>query len=132
MATWHTSRKKSTVPFSFVDRTNQEMNDYLNFTYPIDLRYNEDLLNRVSERLPNIDKKKIKRVIKTIFRCFRDQLVLGNIINFIKIFEDFKLFFYAHKTKTKLQRRMRIQVVTPDYLRQVDLAELVKTGQNHE
>jgi nucleoid DNA-binding protein len=123
---WSTSKKKPTKSFSFVNRSNQEMADYLNFLYPIDLRGNHDLLDRVAERLPNIKKKDIEMVIRMIFRCFRDHLVLGHIINFRNMFEDFKLSFWSRRMYKHILRRLDVQVITPEHLRHIELEDTME------
>ena len=67
------------TPFFFKEHTHQEVVDDLNDQYPISLKHNEDLINRVHARYPLLDKFEVGVIVKAVFASFRDLLVLGKI-----------------------------------------------------
>lgn len=110
-------KPKTVVPFSFKDKTHQQMVDELNNKYPISLKYNEDLVNRVHDRYPLLDKSEVGIIIKAIFASFRDLLVLGKVLNFNGLFFDAKLHFFEYRHKGRILPSLRVRVTTPPKLR---------------
>jgi hypothetical protein len=97
--------------------TNQQIVDHLNEKYPISLRHNEDLINRVHARYPLIEKSDVGIIVKAIFSSFRDLLVLGKILNFNNLFFDTKLHFFDYRHNGHILPSLRVRVSTPPKLR---------------
>jgi hypothetical protein len=93
------------------------MVDELNDNYPISLKYNEDLVNRVHAKYPLLDKSEVGIIIKAIFASFRDLLVLGKIMNFNNLFFDTKLHFFAHRRDGRILPSLKVRISTPPKLR---------------
>lgn len=101
--------------FSFKDKTHQQVVNLLNKEDPINLKYNEDLVDRVYARYPFIEKSQVSLIIKGVFQSFRDLLVSGETLNFNGVFFNTKLFFYIRKrSKNPLAK---IKISTPPKLK---------------
>ena len=93
------------------------MVDYLNDKYPISLKHNEDLVNRVHARYPLLHKSEVGAVIKAIFGSLRDLLVLGKILNFNGLFFDAKLHFFDYRRDGHILPSLKVRISTPPKLR---------------
>lgn len=89
-------KPKTIKPFHFKNISHQEMVDLLNKDLPINIKYNEDLVNRIHAKYPFVSKVDVAIVVKTIFQSIRDLLVLGKIINFHNLFFNTKLYFFDY------------------------------------
>lgn len=110
-------KPKTIVPFSFKDQSHQQMVDYLNDNYPISLKHNESLVNRVYARYPLLDKSEVGIIIKAVFSSFRDLLVLGKILNFNNLFFDTKLHFFDYRRGGRILPSLKVRISTPPKLR---------------
>lgn len=110
-------KQKVVVPFYFKNMTHQQMVDELNDQYPISLKHNEDLVNRVYARYPSLDKSEVGIIIKAVFSSFRDFLVLGKVLNFNNLFFDTKLLIFSHKRDSVIYPAMKVHISTPPALR---------------
>lgn len=111
-------KKPKTVKlFSFRDLTNSEMVDLLNIENPINLKYNEELVNRVYARYPLIPKSEVAQVITAIFQSIRDLLVLGKVLNFNNLFFDTKLHFFDYRKGSHILPSLKVKISTPPPLR---------------
>lgn len=106
-------KEKTTKQYYFLSKTHQEVVDQLNTDLPINIKYNEDLVNRVYERYPFIDKAEISLIIKATFQSFRDLLVLGKILNFNKLFFDTKLFIFDYRKNGRIFASLKTKISTP-------------------
>lgn len=113
-------QQKTIKSFVFKDRTHQQVVDLLNSENPINIKYNEDLVNRVSARYPLIDKTQVSIIIKAIFQSFRDLLILGKVLNFNNIFIDTKLLFFDYKKNGHILPSLKVKISTPPSLRYYD------------
>jgi hypothetical protein len=93
------------------------MVDELNAEYPISLKHNEDLVNRVHAKYPLLDKSEVGIIIKAVFASFRDLLVLGKILNFNNLFFDTKLHFFGHRRDGHILPSLKVRISTPPKLR---------------
>lgn len=109
--------KKPKTPFSFKDITYQQVVDHLNDEYPISIKHNEDLINRVYARYPLITKAQIGTITKAIFLSMRDLLILGRVLSFRRLFVDVKLLFFPQRLKGRIYPAMKTQMTTPPRLR---------------
>lgn len=110
-------KPKTVVPFAFKEQTNQQMVDELNDIYPISLKHNEDLVNRVHAKYPLLDKSEVGIIIKAVFASFRDLLVLGKVLNFNNLFFDTKLHFFDHRRDGHILPSLKVRISTPPKLR---------------
>jgi hypothetical protein len=110
-------KQKTVIPFTFKDQTKQQMVDDLNSSYPISLRHNEDLVNRVFARYPLLDKSEVGIIIKAVFSSFRDLLVLGKVLNFNNLFFDAKLHFFEYCRGGHILPSLKVRISTPPKLR---------------
>jgi hypothetical protein len=111
-------KQKIVVPFSFKDKTKQEMVDELNRDYPISIKHNEDLVNRVHSRYPLLDKSEVAIIVKAVFTSFRDMLVLGKVMNFHNLFFDTKLLTFTHCRGGVMFPAVKVQMTTPPKLKE--------------
>lgn len=112
-------KPKTTNPFWFKDMTHQQMVDKLNADHPVNLRYNEDLVNRVHARYPILDKTSVSFIVVAVFQCIRDLMVLGKILNFNKLFFDTKLHFFDYRKNGHILPSLKVKISTPPYLRKL-------------
>lgn len=117
-------KQKTVVPFSFRQQTKQQMVDELNTDYPISLRYNEDLVDRVYARYPLLPRSTIANIVKAVFASFRDLLVLGKVLNFNGLFFDTKLHFFHHRRGGRILPSLKVRISTPPHLRKHENKEL--------
>lgn len=97
--------------------TNQQMVDYLNDNYPISIKHNEDLINRVHARYPLLDKSEVGIIIKATFASFRDLLVLGKVLNLANLFLNTKLLTFTHRRGDVIFSAIKVHVSTSPKLR---------------
>lgn len=112
-------KQKTTRPFWFKNLTHQQMVDHLNDQYPINLKYNEDLVNKVYSRYPIVDKTTVSIVVKAVFQTIRDLMVLGKILNFNKLFFDAKLHFFDYRKDGHILPSLKVKISTPPNLRKL-------------
>lgn len=101
-------------PFSFKDKTHKEFLELINKEIPIDLRYNEDLVNRVHEKYPLISKAEVAVIIKGVFESIRDLLILGDVINFHNFVYNLRIHCSMKKNFSK---SIKIKLTTSPKLR---------------
>lgn len=112
-------KQKTVIPFFFKDQSHQQVIDYLNIEYPISLKYNKDLVERVYQRYPLINKSEVGIIVKAIFSSFRDFLILGRVLNFNNLFFDTKLFFFQHRREGRILPSLKVHISTPPPLRKL-------------
>ena len=112
-------KQKTTSPFWFKGMTHQQMVNILNEEYPVNLKYNEDLVNRVYLRYPMLDRTSISIIIKAVFQSLRDLMVLGSILNFHKLFFDCKLHFFDYRKNGHILPSLKVKISTPPNLRKL-------------
>ena len=111
-------KKPKTVKlFYFKDKSHEDMVKLLNEEYPINIKYNEELVNRVYERYPLIDKSEVSLIIKYVFQSFRDFLFLGKVLNFNNLFFNTKLLFFAYQKNGVTFPALKVCISTPPPLR---------------
>lgn len=108
---------KTTRPFWFKDQTHQQMVDQLNIDYPINLKYNSDLVERIHARYPIISKVQIAVIVKSVFQSFRELMILGKILNFHNLFFDTKLHFFNYRKNGHILPSLKVKISTPPKLR---------------
>jgi hypothetical protein len=113
-------KPKRVKPFKFKDLSHQEVVDLLNDENPVNLKYNEDLINRVHARYPLVDKTQVSIVVKSIFQSFRDLLILGKVLNFNNLFFDMKLHFFDYRKGGAILPSLKVKISTPPPLRHHD------------
>jgi hypothetical protein len=109
-------KPKVVKPFFFTI-SNQEVIDILDRDYPINMRYNEELINRIHSRYPLISKYEISIIVKAVFSSFRDLLILEKVLNFNNLFFDAKLLFFACCRRGHILPSLKVQISTPPKLR---------------
>ena len=58
----------------------------VNKELPINLNYNEDIINRIYDKYPLVNKKTIILVVNFTFIALRNFLIIGKVINFFNLF----------------------------------------------
>jgi len=112
-------KPKVVIPFKFKDLSHQEMVNELNSEYPINLKYNEDLINRIHKKYSVISKTEISIIVKAIFQSFRDLLVLGEVLNFNNLFFNTKLHFFRYRHGGHILPSLKVKITTPPPLRKL-------------
>jgi len=112
-------KQKTTKPFWFKDMTHQQMVSKLNEDCPINLRYNEELVNRVHARYPILDKVSVSIIVTSVFQSIRDLMVMGKILNFNKLFFDTKLHFFDYRKGGHILPSLKVKISTPPNLRKL-------------
>src|ERR1700723_2936531 len=112
-------KQKVGVPFFFKKISHQDTVNELNDDYPINLKYNEELIDRICQRYYLIDKAHIGHIVKTIFQSFRELLILQKVLNFNNLFFDTKLFFFQHRRGGHILPSLKVKMTTPPKLRKL-------------
>ncbi len=113
-------RKPKTVKYySFKDLDKQDMADILNKDLPISLRKNEDLITRIHDRYPLIDKSQISLIVKTVFQSMRELMILGKILSFHTVFFNTKLHFYLRNVKGVIKPSLKVKIATPPPMKRI-------------
>ena len=110
-------KPKYVKKFFFKDMSHIDMIDFLNQELPINIKNNEDLINRVHSRYPLIDKIQISIIVKSVFQSIRDLLILGKVLNFNNLFFDTKLHFFDHRRNGHILPSLKVKITTPPSLR---------------
>jgi hypothetical protein len=110
-------KPKIVKPFYFKDLTHQQVVDLLNEEDPVNLKYNEDLVNRIYVRYPLVNKSAISAVVKAVFQSLRDFLILGKVLNFNNLFFDTKLHFFDYRKGAHILPSLKVKISTPPPLR---------------
>jgi hypothetical protein len=113
-------KPKTVRPYYFHDLTKQQVVDKLNKEYPISLKYNHNLVERVYQRYPLISKTEVGIIVKAIFSSFRDLMILGKVLNFNGLFFDTKLHFFNHRRAGRILPSLKVRIRTPPPLRKYD------------
>lgn len=108
---------KKTKEYYFKEIDRKDMVDHLNSTLPVNIKYNEDLVDRVHSRYPLLDKIEVSIIVKAVFQSIRDLLVLGKILNFNTLFFDTKLYFFDHRRNGRILPSLKVKITTPPTLR---------------
>lgn len=112
-------KKKTVKPFYFKELSNEEVSKQLDEDYPINLKYNEELIDRIHAKYPYVSKTEVSIVVKSIFQSIRELLVCGKILNFNKLFFDAKLHFFGYRKDGHILPSLRVKVSTPPHLRKL-------------
>jgi hypothetical protein len=112
-------KPKLVKPFFFKQLDHQEVVDLINKEMPVNIKYNEDLVDRVYARYPLIDKIQVSIIVKAVFQSLRDLLVLGKVINFNNLFFDFKLHFFDYRRDGRILPSLKVKISTPPPLRKL-------------
>lgn len=110
-------KPKTIKPFYFKELSHEEVVDTLNEKLPVNIKYNEDLVNRIYEKYPLITKTQISQIVKATFQSLRDLLILGKILNFNGVFFDTKLLFFNYYKAGHILPSLKVQISTPPPLR---------------
>lgn len=108
---------KTINPFYFRDQSHQQVVDILNKELPISIKNNQDLVERVHQRYPLINKSEVAVIIKAVFSSFRDLLIMGKILNFNNLFFDTKLLFFKYRHGGHILPSLKVHITTPPPLR---------------
>ena len=111
------SKRHAVNPFFFKDMSRKDMVDLLNKEFPIKLIYNEELIDRISEQYPLIEKYKVAIIVLNILNSLRELLVLGKVLNFTKMFSCVKLMFFAHHRGDVILPSLKVKMTTPKVIR---------------
>ena len=101
---------KPVRPFFFQDLSRQEVADLLDQEYPISLKHNEDLVNRVHLRYPILKKSEIAVIIRQVFQGFRTFLILGKTLG--DFFGRARLVFSKHANMGTYYPSLKIKITT--------------------
>lgn len=78
---------------------NDKFIEILNSKYPISLKENKDLIDRISNKYPYITKTKISLIVKECFYLIRELLFLNKKLYFAEFLPYFYLKIFKKKSK---------------------------------
>jgi hypothetical protein len=113
-------KPKIVSPFYFHELSHQQVVDYFNIEYPVSIKHNQDLVERVYQRYPLINKSEVGLIVKAVFSSFRDLLILGKVLNFNNLFFDTKIHFFKHRRGGRILPSLKVRISTPPPLRNHD------------
>jgi hypothetical protein len=105
--------------FQFKDLTYQQVVTEINKELPINLKHNEELVDRIHKKYPILTKTEISIIVKAVFQSLRDLLLLGKVLNFNTLFFDTKLYFFTHLRDGNILPALKVQMSTPPPLRKI-------------
>ncbi len=85
---------KTVKPFYFKDGLEATISQ-INEELPITCEYMGDLVNRIHEKYPEVDKTNIAHVVKAFLTVMREIIISSKIINLDKYLFDMKLLVYT-------------------------------------
>jgi hypothetical protein len=97
---------------SIYKSSSDEIKELIDAKYPIKLKYNEDLINRVQLRYPYIKKYEISLIIKSFFGVIRDLLITEKIISILPLFTNTQIKAYGHLRSGRKDAMIRIKTNT--------------------
>lgn len=92
--------------FNFKNLTKEQMVEIVDKKFPISLRYNEELIEKVHSRYPLITKAEVAVIVKFVFETMREFMILCKVINFNKVFINLKMYFSKRKVFGKHNKLM--------------------------
>jgi hypothetical protein len=96
-------KKLKAVKLIYKDHTPEQIVEIFNKELPISLKYNEDLINRISDKYPLLTKAEIAVIVTGVFQSIRDLLLMGKAINVKKLLCNLKLRYLKYKNNYKLK-----------------------------
>ncbi len=106
------------IPFYFKeDISSEEIIKLINEKFPISIRNHEDLINRIYDRYPVVDKATIAIVVQNTFTCMREQLILGKKLTISSMFINMFLLFFAHSANKRPTPAFSARLKTPDSIK---------------
>lgn len=100
------ARMKAREFFYLIDK--ELLTNNLDKIFPIKLKHNEELIERVHARYPFISKAEIALTITEIFAEMRKQLFIGNILKIHKLFSEADVLL--SKTKPLMIGRVKFRL----------------------
>jgi hypothetical protein len=110
-------KPKTVKSFYFTDHTPSQMVEEIDKKLPISIVRNEDLIDRIHQKYPDINKSSVALIVKEVFRSFRTFLVLGKVMNFNKLFFDCKLLFFPYRKNDHIVPSLKVKISTPPQMR---------------
>ena len=111
------SNMKNIRQIKFKNIDNSEMVKIINDNFPISLKKNEDLINRIHTRYPILDKSQVAFIVLSIFQSMRELLILDKTISLQNLFLSMKLFYFQYRHGEHILPALRVKVATPPDLR---------------
>lgn len=109
-------KRKTNKEFYYKDLDKQEIINLVNNELPINLKYLENLIDRIHKRYPIVDKVQVSIIVKATFESLRELLILGNIINLNKFIFDMKLHCCTY-ISDKLYPVIKVKLTTPPIIK---------------
>jgi hypothetical protein len=110
-------KQKIVKPFFFKDLNHQDVVDLLNSEFPINIRHNSNIIDRIHSKYPFISKYEISMIVIAVFQSMRDLMVLGKVLNFNNLFFDTKLHFFDYCKRGLILPSLKVKISTPPKLR---------------
>jgi hypothetical protein len=90
-------KKKIRKEFEFENISKLDYLSIMNEDIPIDIKNLEELINKLSNRLPQFSKYEIANLVKYSFQFIRESLVLGVELKFLDLFNKMTLNVFRIK-----------------------------------
>jgi hypothetical protein len=117
--------------FYFKKFTAKQLITLLDLIFPVTLKYNEEMVNKIASQYPYVNKATISKIVLTSFTCMRELLILGKILNFNRLFFNTKLYFFSAHDPNDPSVKMpalKIKIKTPPSLSKTGKAKLREKG----
>lgn len=99
--------KEKLTKFVFKNKSHEEIVDIINQELPLNLKNQQNLIDRIYLRYPYIKKYEISIIVMTIFSIIRDNLILGNTLNFYNLFFNTKIMFFNSSKGKSLKMKIK-------------------------
>lgn len=99
--------------FFFKNKTKEEMVEYVNQQHEIYLKGMNELIDRIHNQYPLIDKVDVIIIVKALLESIRDLMILGETLNIQEIFSEMKLNFITKKRSGIVWPGVHVVLLTP-------------------
>ena len=89
--------------FSYKDLSHEDVVKIINSELPIKLKYNEDLIDRISEKYPLLTKTQIAVIVVKTFETIREIFIRSDILNLSNFMCHSRFKFLKNKDKLTLK-----------------------------
>jgi hypothetical protein len=101
--------KKTDKQFHFLN----DGEDVFNSLEPINLSKYPDLVERIYNRYPYVNRIQITLIVLSLFEIMRDLLLRGQAIKLRPFITNLQLYIFTHAEKSMIYPAVKVQIETP-------------------
>lgn len=93
----HARKKLTKADFYYENMTHSQFVDMIDREFPISLKYNANLINRIQARYPILTKSQIAIIVKALFLAIRRIILMGDYLTIYGLVIQLHMFLYYWK-----------------------------------